>query len=79
MAIPQGCNPHANIKHMEIKNEEKVVITGRHVMVVAAIISLLCCGYWAYRSLVCQDEQWLNVALTAAVGVGLLFLARKRK
>lgn len=64
---------------MEIRKNNRVVITGRHVMVVGAIVSMLCCGYWAYRSLLCQDEQWLNVTLTAVAGFGLLLLARNRQ
>lgn len=64
---------------MEVKDNDKTVITGRHIMVVGAIVSMLCCGYWAYRSVLCQDEQWLNVAIVAVVGVGLLFLAKRRR
>lgn len=48
-------------------------------MIAAAVISLLCCVYWVYRSVFCQDAQWLNVTMTGIVGLGLLYLSRKRK
>lgn len=64
---------------MEIKNNNKVIVTGRHIMVVGAVISLLCCAYWFYRAWFCQEDEWLNVALTGIVGAGLVFFARKHR
>ena len=64
---------------MEINHNKKTVIAGWHIMIAAGVISLLCCVYWLYRSVFCQDAQWLNVAMTGVVSLGLLYLSRKRK
>lgn len=63
---------------MEIKNN-KLTITGRHIILAAAYISLACSFYWLYRIIFKDDAQWLSFAMTAIVSCGLFFLARKRK
>lgn len=63
---------------MEIKNS-KLTITGRHIMLAAAYISLACSLYWLYRSMFKNDAQWLSFFMTAVVSGVLFFLAKKRK
>lgn len=63
---------------MEIKNN-KLTITGRHIMLAAAYISGACSIYWLYRIIFCNDAQWLSFAMTAVVSSGLFYLAKKRK
>ena len=63
---------------MENKNN-KLTITGRHIMTAAAYISLACSLYWLYRTIFCDDAQWLSFFMTAIVSGALFMLARKRK
>lgn len=63
---------------MEIKND-KLTITGRHIMLAAAYISMACSLYWLYRIVFKDDAQWLSFAMTAIVSGALFMLARKRK
>ena len=64
--------------NMENKNN-KLTITGRHIMIAAAIISLFCSLYWLYRSIFCDDAQWLSFFMTAIVSGALFYFAKKRK
>ena len=61
---------------MRIK-DNKLTVTGRHIKIAAAIISLLCSLYWLYRTIFCHDAQWLSFFMTAIVSGALFILARK--
>lgn len=63
---------------MEIKNN-KLTITGLHIMIAAAFISLACSLYWLYRIIFKDDAQWPSFFMTVIVGFGLFIFARKRK
>lgn len=63
---------------MEIKSD-KQTITGRHIMLAAAYISLMCSLYWLYCIIIRGDSQWLSFFMTAVVSFVLFFFARKRK
>lgn len=63
---------------MEIKNN-KLTITGRHIMIAAAYISLACSLYWLYRIIFKDDAQWLSFFMTAIVSLALFYFAKKRK
>lgn len=64
---------------MEIKSNKRVVVTGRDIMLVGAVVCLLCCAYWVYRSVWCDDAQWLNAGISFVVGIGLLGFSRKKR
>lgn len=61
---------------MEIKNN-KLTVTGRHIMIAAAYISLACCLYWLYRMIFKDDIQWLSFTMTAVVSIALFYQTRK--
>lgn len=63
---------------MEIKNN-KITITGRHIMLAAAYISLACNLYWLYCIIFKDDDQWLSFTITALVSAFLFNQAKKRK
>lgn len=56
---------------------KSMTVTGRHIMVAAAVIALLCSCYWLYECIIGQEE-WVSFSLTAAVGLLLLFFAGRR-
>lgn len=62
---------------MEIKND-KLTITGRHIILVAAYISIACGLYWLYRIIFKDDAQWLAFGMATVVSLGLYYLAKKR-
>ncbi len=63
---------------MEIKNN-KLTVTGRHIMLAAAYISLACSLYWLYRIIFKDDAQWLSLFMTAVVSLALFYFTKKRK
>lgn len=63
---------------MEIKNN-KLTVTGRHIMLGAAYISLACSLYWLYRIIFKDDSQWLSFFMTAVVSLALFYFAKKQK
>lgn len=63
---------------MEIKNN-KLTITGRHIMLAAAYISLACSLYWLYCIIFKDDAQWLSFVTTALVSAYLFYQAKNRK
>lgn len=65
---------------MEIKKNDKVVITGKHVCFVAGILSLLCAIYWIVMTL--SDGRTNLPALLGSASTSLfliLYATKKTK
>ncbi len=63
---------------MEIKNNKKTVVTGRHIMIAASVISFLCSAYWLYISIFTEPTKWTEFFCTLAIGFVLLYFSKRR-
>lgn len=63
---------------MEIKNDNKVVITGKKVCMVAGILSGLCGIYWLIKALFYEDANLPAILSSIAIALFLTLYAQKR-
>mgnify|MGYP006909795606 FL=1 len=63
---------------MEIKNDNKVVITGKKVCMVAGILSGLCGIYWLIKALFYEDTNLPAILSSIAIALFLTLYAQKR-
>ncbi len=63
---------------MEIKNDNKVVITGKKVCMVAGILSGLCGIYWLIKALFYEDTHLPAILSSIAFALFLTLYAQKR-
>ncbi len=67
-----------NSVNMEIKNDNKVVITGKKVCMVAGILSGLCGIYWLIKALFYEDTNLPAILSSIAIALFLTLYAQKR-
>lgn len=63
---------------MEIKNDNKVVITGKKVCMVAGILSGICGIYWLIKALFYEDTNLPAILSSIAIALFLTLYAQKR-
>lgn len=63
---------------METKNDNKVVITGKKVCMVAGILSGLCGIYWLIKALFYEDTNLPAILSSIAIALFLTLYAQKR-
>lgn len=63
---------------METKNDNKVVITGKKVCMVAGILSGLCGIYWLIKALFYEDTNLPAILSSIAIALFLSLYAQKR-
>lgn len=63
---------------MEIKNDKKVVITGKKVCLVAGILSGICGLYWLAKALLYEDTNLPAILSSFAIALFLTLYAQKR-
>ena len=63
---------------MEIKNDNKVVITGKKVCMVAGILSGLCGIYWLIKALFYEDTNLPAILSSIAIALFLTLYVQKR-
>ena len=62
---------------MEIKNNQRIIVCGRTVCLVAGIIAMLCGIYWIVRALMLDDTNL--PAMLSAITCGLLLTLYGRR
>ena len=62
---------------MEIKNDKKVIITGKKVCLVAGTLSGICGIYWLARALFYDDTNLPAILSTTAIALFLTLYAQK--
>lgn len=63
---------------MEIKNDKKVVITGKKVCMAAGILSGICGIYWLIKALFYEDTNLPAILSSIAIALFLTLYAQKR-
>lgn len=63
---------------MEIRNNKKVIITGKKVCMVAGILSGICGIYWLVKALFYDDSNLPALLSSIAMALFLTLLAQKR-
>lgn len=63
---------------MKIKNDKKVVVTGRKVCLVAGILSWACGFYWLIRALAFDDTNLPAILLNFAIAMFLIRYGSRR-
>lgn len=63
---------------MEIKNDNKVVITSKKVCMVAGILSGICGIYWLIKALFYEDTNLPAILSSIAIALFLTLYAQKR-
>lgn len=63
---------------MEIKNDKKVIITGKKVCLVAGTLSGICGIYWLARALFYDDTNLPAILSSIAIALFLTLYAQKR-
>lgn len=63
---------------MEIKNDKKVVITGKKICLVAGILTGICGIYWLVRALFYDDTNLPALLSSFAMALFLTLYAQKR-
>lgn len=63
---------------MEIKNDKKVIITGKKICLFAGILSGICGIYWLARALFYDDTNLPAILSTTAIALFLTLYAQKR-
>lgn len=63
---------------MEIKNDNKVVITGKKVCMMAGILSGICGIYWLIKALFYEDTNLPAILSSVAIALFLTLYAQKR-
>lgn len=63
---------------MEIKNDRKTVITGRHICLVVGIMSAICGIYWIIKAIAFDDTNLPAMLGSIACALFLTLYATKR-
>lgn len=63
---------------MEIKNDNKVVITSKKVCMMAGILSGICGIYWLIKALFYKDTNLPAILSSIAIALFLTLYAQKR-
>lgn len=63
---------------MEIKNDKKIIITGKKVCLVAGTLSGICGIYWLARALFFDDTNLPAILSSIAIALFLTLYAQKR-
>lgn len=63
---------------MEIKNDKKVVITGKRICLAAGILSGICGIFWLTRALFYEDTNLPAILSSIAIALFLTLYAQKR-
>lgn len=63
---------------MEIKNDNKVVITSKKVCMMAGILSGICGIYWLIKALFYEDTNLPAILSSIAIALILTLYAQKR-
>lgn len=64
---------------MEIRNNKKVIITGKKVCLVAGILSGICGLYWLAKALFYDDSNLPALLSSIAIALFLILYAQKRQ
>lgn len=67
-----------SVNDMEIKNDKKVIITGKKICLVVGILSGICGIYWLARALFYDDTNLPAILSTTAIALFLTLYAQKR-
>lgn len=62
---------------MEIKNDKKVIITGKNVCLVAGILSGICGIYWLVRALFYDDTNLQAILSSITIALFLTIYAQR--
>ena len=63
---------------MEIKNDKKVVITGKKICLIAGILAGICGIYWLVRALFYDDTNLPALLSSFAMALFLILYVQKR-
>lgn len=63
---------------MEIKNNKKVIITGKKVCLVTGTLSGICGVYWLVKALFYDDTNLPAILSSIAMALFLILFAQKR-
>jgi len=63
---------------MEIKNNKKVIMTGKKICLVAGILSGICGVYWLVKALFYDDTNLPAILSSIAMALFLTLFAQKR-
>ena len=63
---------------MEIKNDKKVIITGKNICLIAGILSLAVGVYWLIRALFYDDTNLVAMLSSICIALYLITYAGKR-
>ncbi len=63
---------------MEIKNDKKVIITGKKICLVAGILAGICGIYWLVKALFYDDTNLPALLSSLAMSLFLTLYAQKR-
>lgn len=63
---------------MEIKNNKRVVVTGKKVCLAVGILSGFCGFYWLAKALFCDDTNLPAILLSFVFALFLTIYAQKR-
>lgn len=66
------------VSNMEIKNDKKIIITGKKVCLVAGTLSGICGIYWLARALFFDDTNLPAILSSIAIALFLTLYAQKR-
>lgn len=66
------------VSNMEIKNDKKIIITGKKVCLVAGTLSGICGIYWLARALFYDDTNLPAILSSIAIALFLTLYAQKR-
>ena len=65
------------VSNMEIKNDKKIIITGKKVCLVAGTLSGICGIYWLARALFYDDSNPQAILSTTAIALFLTLYSQK--
>ncbi|MBP3640165.1 MAG: hypothetical protein J6J20_09805 [Muribaculaceae bacterium] len=63
---------------MEIKNNKKVILTGKKICLVVGILAGICGIYWLVRALFYDDNELAPMLSSFAIALFLILFAQKR-
>lgn len=63
---------------MEIKNNKKIVVTGKTICMVAECFSAICALYWFIKALAFNDTNFPAIVSSCAIALFLTYYCGKR-
>ena len=64
---------------MEIRKDNKIIITGDKVCFIAGIITALCACYWIYQMIFTEEADIPQLVVAILLTIYFLYIGPKRK